>query len=53
MVGGGVSAKADFIGKGSLIKHLMRGEGGVKKVQKLSDIIYGTPLMVLSKRVKF
>ena len=32
MVGGrGDSAKSDFISKGSLIKHLMRGEGGSKK----------------------
>ena len=32
MGGGGGSSKSDFISKGSLIKHLMRGEeGGVKK----------------------
>ena len=32
MVGGrGGSAKSDFISKGALIKHLMRGEGGSKK----------------------
>ena len=31
MGGGGGSAKSDFISKGSLIKYLMRGEGGSKK----------------------
>ena len=46
MVGGGRGgpAKSDFITKGSLIKHLMRGGGGVKKEQKSSDVIYGRPL---------
>ena len=29
--GRGGSAKSDFIAKGSLIKHLMRGKGGSKK----------------------
>ena len=29
--GEGGSGKSDFIAKGSLIKHLMRGEGGSKK----------------------
>ena len=41
---GGVLAKSDFILKGALTKHLMRG-GVVKKGQKSSDIIYGRPLM--------
>ena len=41
--GEGGSAKSDFIAKGSLIKHLMRGGGGVKKGQKSSDVIYGRP----------
>ena len=31
MGGRGGSAKSDFISKGSLIKHLMRGRGRVKK----------------------
>ena len=44
MGGGGGSAKSDFISKGSLIKHLMRGGGGVKKDKKSSDIIYGRSL---------
>ena len=45
MVGGeGGSAKSNFITKGSLIKHLMRGGGEVKKGQKSSDVIYGRPL---------
>ena len=43
--GGGGSAKSDFITKGSLINHLMRGEGGVKKGQKSSDVTYGRPLI--------
>ena len=43
--GKGGSAKSDFISKGSLIKHLMRGGGGVKKWQKSSDVIYGRPLI--------
>ena len=48
MAGGeGGSAESDFITKGSLIKHLMRGGGGVKKGQKSSDVIYGRPLMTL------
>ena len=38
----GGSTKSDFISKGALIKHLMRGEG-VKKFQKASDVIYGQP----------
>ena len=42
--GRGGSAKSDFISKGSLIKHLMRGGGGVKKYQKSYDVIYGRPL---------
>ena len=29
--GRGGSAKSDFVSKGTLIKHLMRGEGGSKK----------------------
>ena len=44
-MGEGVSAKSDFISKGSLIKHLMRG---VKKYQKSSDIIYGRSLIKFS-----
>ena len=36
------SAKADFMSKA--VKHLMKGEGGVKKRQKSSDEIYGRPL---------
>ena len=45
MVGGrGGSAKSDFISNEALIKHLMRGGGGVKKGQKSSDVIYGRPL---------
>ena len=40
----GGSAKSDFISKGSLVKHLMRGGGGVKKGQKSSDVIYGRSL---------
>ena len=43
--GRGGSAKSDFISKGALIKHLMRGGGGVKKGQKSSDVIYGRPLI--------
>ena len=43
--GRGGSAKSDFISKVVLIKHLMRGGGGVKKWQKSSDVIYGRPLM--------
>ena len=43
---GGASAKSDFISKESLIKHLMRGGGGVKKGQKSSDVIYGRPLSI-------
>ena len=43
--GEGGSAKSDFISKGLLIKHLMRGGGGVKKCQKSSDVIYGRPLI--------
>ena len=44
MVGGmGGSAKSDFISKEALIKHLMRGGGGVKKGKKSSDVIYGQP----------
>ena len=31
--GRGGSAKSDFISKGSLIKHLMRGEGGSKNTK--------------------
>ena len=31
--GRGGSAKSDFISKGSLIKHLMRGEGGQKRLK--------------------
>ena len=31
--GEGDSAKSDFISKGSLIKHLMRGGGGSKKTK--------------------
>ena len=42
--GRGGSAKSDFISDGSLIKHLMRGGGGVKKYLKSSDIIYGRSL---------
>ena len=39
------SAKSHFMLKGTLIKHLMRGEGGgVKKEEKSSDVIYGSPL---------
>ena len=32
---GGGSAKSDFISKGALIKHLMRGKGGGKKRAKI------------------
>ena len=47
-VGGrGGAAKSDFISKEALIKHLMRGGGGVKKGQKSSDVIYGRPLRTL------
>ena len=50
MVGGrGGSAKSDFVTKGSLIKHLVRGGGGVKKGQKSSDVIDGrslTPVII-------
>ena len=42
--GRGGSAKSDFISKGALIKHLIRGGGGKKK-QKSSDVIYGQPLI--------
>ena len=45
--GEGGSAKSDFISKGSLIKHMMRGGGGVKKGQKSSDVIYGRSLNYL------
>ena len=45
--GRGGSAKFDFIEQGSLIKHLMRGGGGVKKGPKSSDVIYGRPLTYL------
>ena len=41
---GGGSARSDFMSEGVLIKRLMRGEGGVKKQQKSSDLIYGRPL---------
>ena len=44
--GEGGSAKPDFINKGSLIKHPMRGERGFQKEQKLSDIINGRPLFL-------
>ena len=44
--GGGGSAKSDLINKGSLRKHLMRGERGFEKGQKLSDIINGRPLFL-------
>ena len=44
--GRGGSAKSDFISKAVLIKHLMRGGGGVKKWQKSSDVIYGWPLTI-------
>ena len=33
MGGGGGSAKSDFVSKGSLIKHLMRGGGGLKNTK--------------------
>ena len=45
------SAKSDFIVKRALTKHLMRGEG-VKKGQKLSDVIYGQPHTVLAVKGK-
>ena len=32
-MGEGGSAKSDFISKGSLIKQLMRGEGGSKNIK--------------------
>ena len=45
--GEGGSDKSDFISKGALINHLMRGGGGVEKGQKSSDVIYGQPLRYL------
>ena len=48
MVGGeGGSAKSDFINKGSLIKHLMRGEGGSKKVKNHLTSYMDDPLAQL------
>ena len=44
VVGEGGSAKSDFINKGALIKHLMRGGGGSQKGRKSSDVLYGRPL---------
>ena len=35
----GILAKSDIIPKGAPIEHLMRGERGVKKGPKLSDVI--------------
>ena len=49
---GGGSAKSDFISKGALIKHLMRGGGGVEKGQKLSDVIYGRSRSMFLKRTE-
>ena len=54
--GGGGSAKSDFISKGSLIQHLMRGGGESKKTKNyLISYIYGRSLtgnLTLKKKEK-
>ena len=49
MAGGeGGSAKSDFIAKGSLIKHLIREEGGQKREKSSTSYMEG-PLRILEK----
>ena len=51
MVGGrGGSVKSDFITKGSLIKHLMRGEGGQKKGKNHLTSYMDDPLKFLGQK---
>ena len=46
------AAESDFISKGPLTKHLMRGEVGGQKRPKSSGVIYGRPLSVFIKSWK-
>ena len=50
--GEGGSAKSDFITKGSLIKHLMRGEGGSKKGKNHLTSYMDSPKSLFSARLK-